>query len=395
VWVSGSKGGSYSYVPSAEELHRRALAEARSRVGDALRTFDVAAAGVAAAAAGHLGMDADLALPPAPAADDLDGLRRYARHVQELTGRARQLAGQAAARRTEALLARAGENFEVASPPSDERYRPEDAGPRADERTNDLAGSVERSLARIPVEADEEDRRACEELAEAALDGVSPTAVHELRRRVQELVVAADRRAHDRRTAADLAALLAPYVTDAEVVPILGRLRAAAAGDAPLHRGADAEVAEVEAAARARRDRHRAAEALGEALDELGYDIEDGFSTLAVDRGVAHARIPTADGYGVRWRVADDRMVFHVVREAAVGGAGEAQRRRDLEVEEAWCQQVDRLLARLADRGVALSLDRLTPPGTHPVHEVDHLPGRAAEAGERRRRRARELDDPR
>lgn len=127
------------------------------------------------------------------------------------------------------------------------------------------------------------------------------------------------------------------------------------------------QVERVVAAAHTRRDRDQAAAILTDVLVDMGYTVDEGFSTrLAADGDVLagrsdwpdHAASVRLDGAG--------RVYLHVVRaDDAAPGAG------DQAVDAQFCGHFDALTARAGRRGLRLEPLRRSVPGTRPVRAVD------------------------
>lgn len=129
------------------------------------------------------------------------------------------------------------------------------------------------------------------------------------------------------------------------------------------------------AAAAAKEDRKR--EIVGvmaaEVLSDLGYEVEPIAETLFVKGGVAHFQRAEWGDYFVRMRVdpANSSINFNMVRTTTDSGPPDpAQRRRDEEMEAAWCAGLPKILAELAARGINTSKVRALDPGAVPVQIV-------------------------
>jgi len=132
-----------------------------------------------------------------------------------------------------------------------------------------------------------------------------------------------------------------------------------------------------------------------ESLQELGYEVEEGFATLFVERGMVHFTRPEWSGYYVRLRAnaAEQYLNFNLVR-AATGQETLEQGRRDHEAEERWCQGYRPLLQRLEERGLSTQSIRELAAGSMAVQTLEPgqlglataAPGRQAPAAGRRAR---------
>jgi hypothetical protein len=113
------------------------------------------------------------------------------------------------------------------------------------------------------------------------------------------------------------------------------------------------------------------------ALDELGYDVAEGFTT-AVAAGGAVVPLPRSPRHGVQVRERDGHVLFNVVR--YTGGQGQADVVADRDAEAHWCNGYDRLVALAAEKGVHLDLSRPEPPGLQPLQQVDRPRDAGADA---------------
>lgn len=121
------------------------------------------------------------------------------------------------------------------------------------------------------------------------------------------------------------------------------------------------------------RKREIAAEIVADALADLGYDVETIQHTLFVEGGVAHFQRAEWGDYFVRLRVdpATRAINLNMIRTAESAAPAEgSQRRRDEEMENAWCGELPRLLEELKARGIDARRLRALDPGALPVQIV-------------------------
>jgi hypothetical protein len=118
-----------------------------------------------------------------------------------------------------------------------------------------------------------------------------------------------------------------------------------------------------------------------QSLQDLGYQVEDIPETLFVEGGVAHFRRSDWGDYMVRMRVSGEEGAanFNVVRATNAGSAAEPSVLDHL-AEDRWCAEFPTLLKTLEARGAALTVTRHLAPGELPVQMVerDQLPHFAA-----------------
>lgn len=168
---------------------------------------------------------------------------------------------------------------------------------------------------------------------------------------------------------------------------ILDRLAQAAMGKLPRDEKLLAQARAWREQALAQAAQRQAAEVLRESLQELGYEVEEGFSTLFVSGGMLHFTRPEWQGYYARLRVrpGESHLNFNLVR-ADTGLPTMEQQRRDQEAETRWCTEYRRLIERLAQGGLDTQAVRELPPGAMPIQGVpaEQLPARATATGRRR-----------
>ena len=133
--------------------------------------------------------------------------------------------------------------------------------------------------------------------------------------------------------------------------------------------------AREQAAAEAEENRRReiAGILVAEVLSDLGYEVEPIAETLFVEGGVAHFQRAEWGGYYVRMRVdpATRSINFNMVRASdSTAPPDAAQRKRDAEMEAAWCAGIPKLLAELAARGIDTRKLRELDAGAVPVQVV-------------------------
>lgn len=259
----------------------------------------------------------------------------------------------------------------------------------APQRRIELADRAAELLARLPGSAGEQVRRRCEQTAaEVARTGSPARAQLLLSDLAEQIRTQTEQAAAVEHTQVELARLAAVLDTlpdpDADPLRIrIGRLVQDRAEQLPD--GLAAEVEALLAQVDARRRRRVVADALRMSLDELGYDVADGFETALAAAGSAVAALPHAPGYGLKVLLDRDRAVLRtqVVRAASRGGGPE----QDTGAERAFCGDYPTLLERLAAKGVSTEPLGTYPPGTVPVQAVADalIPQRTSAAQSRER----------
>ncbi|HZD69857.1 MAG TPA: hypothetical protein VFA45_13400 [Actinomycetes bacterium] len=415
--MSGPKGGSYRIV-SPEELRRRALAAARDRFDAAERALEGLRVEVASARKRHgraISELTDLGKAPGAKASP-EAVGAFAAQVEAVVREGRQrLRRQVAEARSQGVIA----SLAMASGPPvrSERQRPARSAPRsAPQAATTVAGrapgaatsgattggttsaiqeDVARQLGRLDAEASEADEAELKDLASATIAAASPQRARQLLDVLRQRVLDVNRRCDAARDRLKRLEELERLLDGLDGAPVVAA-RAALSG-AWRDRKVDVEVVarQVETAARAavsERDCRFVASASAACLRELGYEVQDGFETLIAHDGMAHLRRPDWPDHAVRlWLTPGTRKLrMHVVRRADGGSVAEA----DVAVEREWCASVDRWLAAMRDRGVAMEIQERTPPGALTVPAVSgrQFPFESQAPRPRPRERERHVD---
>ena len=136
--------------------------------------------------------------------------------------------------------------------------------------------------------------------------------------------------------------------------------------------------------------------AILQGLKELGYEVKEGMSTIWADRKRLVIAHPSQQGVALELGGSAESgqlQVRMVAVEGAVRGPGS-----DREVEERWCGELKTLQDSLARTGCAVSIERSTPAGEHPLKVVPleqrSEPARAHDAPEPARPKLRQQPDP-
>ena len=121
------------------------------------------------------------------------------------------------------------------------------------------------------------------------------------------------------------------------------------------------QVATVEREAQKLADRHFAMKVTAECLTDLGYEVEQGFETVSVEKGVGLVRRASWRGYALQIRAGANRedVAFNIVRLDSPSGSAA----RDFEVETEFCEDFRRFVDAAATRGLDTRLTRREPPG--------------------------------
>jgi hypothetical protein len=243
-------------------------------------------------------------------------------------------------------------------------------------RQERLASLVTRAadlLSRLPATSSAQVRGLCEravaEVAGATSEGRARLVLADLSARIRAETARATAIHHAQVELADLLARLdtAPAGVGDELRERLRGLAAARPERVPDGLAVEVDTLLVEVDRQ--RQRRATADALRLTLDELGYDVSEGFETTLATQGVSYARLPRADGYGLKVLLDRDQAVLRtrVVRRS---GAGH-DLRADIAAEELFCQDYPGLLDRLTRHGVATQELGRYPPGTVEVQTVE------------------------
>jgi hypothetical protein len=123
-----------------------------------------------------------------------------------------------------------------------------------------------------------------------------------------------------------------------------------------------------------------AGDVLKETLEQLGYDVRQGFETLFAEGGSGFFQRPSWGEHHVRVTVDANRQRLNLdmVRYGDAGEPATDQKLRDKEMEEQWCSEVPGLVGKLSNQGLAIDLTRKLAPGTialQVIHDERIKPG--------------------
>ncbi|GIF73914.1 hypothetical protein [Asanoa siamensis] len=373
---------------AALEAALACAADERERQAQRLITARVDAA-TAAAALASAGLPPDPALeaPPAgPAAEAWClGLRPAAEAwclgltaaVAAALDRARAATVQVAGAHLAAALSALDDGRVVAAA--------EVVGPAGPAPTRGALAAVTRMLASLDPRAGQADRGLVEAAAGAAAGRADNAGqLTELRLRIQTANENVARRRDDAVVAAQLLDAVEPYPGGGGLDPRrLAHVRQALAEVVAGRRALDDEVLDEVARLREQTEAVASAatvaDAVADALGDLGYLVGPDFSVGTAAAGMLEVSHPAQPDHLVRMRVDADRrqLVALVYRQ----GAGEEAAKADAEAEAAWCGDLDRAIRQLSESGLVLTPVLLRAPGSRPTPVVA---GRAEERTESR-----------
>jgi hypothetical protein len=332
--------GSAADAYAARQQRRR---QARARLDRARTEYEALCERVAAERDRH-GPMITPPPPPPPVADGVEGADAAITAIGQLAAAVEErLRVELSSARTTAVLAG------LAADLADLRQATSAAAPRghAAERHEELTETVRRVFERLDLD-------------------VSPTSWEEISGRARAVLIARPesvrmllddlrysvQRANDavtarRRELADLHQRLDRFEGDA-IEAARRRLYAAADDPEPDWPAlTDAVNAAIDQVAVEARDTH-VAQALAQALEEVGCEVEEGFGTLLVSGGIAHLRPAGLGEFAVRVRrppgQADGTLRFNMVTAS--------DQELGADTEQAWCSTLDELLPILTALGV-------------------------------------------
>ena len=373
VRVSGPKGASYVVV-SAAELERRALARAQARLADVTARFQELQADTKVCRKHYDGRVRVAAPPRTGSLRNSSDHDRAATQLKEALARAQAtFAKELSAARADAITVGARSVTATADVPAAQSLGSYEhrAAPAAPDPAAEIADGVARALLRVAI-ASEADQAKITHLAQSALATADTGRGRVLLRVLQDEVQKANaaQQARDRRTQ--------------EVRSLRGKLQgrdgaAVEAADAALQALVDdpdrpmppdlpAQVEAAAVAADAGADRAFTLQTAAACLGRLGYEVAEGFDTVVARGGFTYLRRASWAGYAVQLRAAaDNQLGFNVVRE---DDGTIAMSTRDVEVEQEWCADFERLRQVMSAEGVQMMVTRATPPGALPVQRV-------------------------
>lgn len=230
-------------------------------------------------------------------------------------------------------------------------------------RSQTLAATITRVLARLLPDTTEEDRRRVTEAAEQAAGAATPTEAEslltEVRIRIQDANETARRRREDRAAAARFGRELSAHPAAETVRRALADV---ADGIRPFDDGLRTEALRLVSDLQRQAEHQYIAATLRTAFENLGYEVSEGFETLTAQSGDAMLTRGDWAQHAVRVRVDDARQVRMVLTRTEPADSDE-QRRLDLEREEQWCASFDAARERLAEAGIHADVRWRVEPG--------------------------------
>lgn len=271
----------------------------------------------------------------------------------------------------------------------------QDEAAAGDSEGAERAATLERVLSRLAPDATTTDRdavMAAARAAAAARPEEAESMLTDVRVRIQQANTAARRRRDSALTAArlryGLAGLPGPDADTART-----RLADVIAGRAALDGELEAQARELSVLAASAREREYVAAQVAESLTGLGYEVSEGFETLASRGAEGRVTQPGWPEHAVKLKVDQaGELRFAMVRTAAAGPADDEK--ADAEREKAWCASFEQARASLANRGIVTTVTWRLDPGTHRLPVSAGPAARTAGPGSSREGQSREGQPP-
>jgi hypothetical protein len=218
-----------------------------------------------------------------------------------------------------------------------------------------LLVDLARIVGRLAVEASETNREMVTAAAQRVLTARSRT---EARNRLGDVRVRLDQAnavaVERQRQAIQAAALLQPLAqADGSAEPLRAALRDVVAGRRELTADLSEQAERITAAVQHDADRQYLRQSVTEALAELGYDVEEGFQTAVPQNGRLQIRRSEWSAHGVRMILDESKQELRAVVVRTEADTGWDQSRVDVEREQQWCADLDRLAEGLAAKGIS------------------------------------------
>lgn len=241
----------------------------------------------------------------------------------------------------------------------------------------------------LPADTTEEALVACEELVDGCRNATTTSAAAVALESLRLRVDAERERSESRRATAqaieELEAMLDDVEDESETAALRERL-AAIDLDAGLPASLADEVEQFVRAAAMRRDDAFVLEQARAALEAIGYEVGEDFTT-ATTAGGAVLGLPGRDRHGVRVRQRSGQLLFNVVRFDPSGGHDAHD---DTSAEDSFCDDFARFRTTLEDSGVEIEMTIAQAAGERPVEVIATTPP-GADAAARPRTRSRRL----
>lgn len=154
---------------------------------------------------------------------------------------------------------------------------------------------------------------------------------------------------------------------------VLVALRRVETGETPLTESLCAKASQEIARARQEQDRRKAATILRSSLVNLGYGVEDDFTTAFVSGGKGYFQHPRWADHYCRLSVSpeDNIMNFDVVRLGDEESISRDETLEDVAVEQQWCSLFPDLIEELRNSGLEYTSTRACPPGALPMQRIN------------------------
>jgi hypothetical protein len=235
-----------------------------------------------------------------------------------------------------------------------------------------LQETVLRILARTPGDISLNERQKLESLASSILESKNSSEQDayetELRYKVQLAIERSKKLNEDASIAAELLTQLRGY-NSTEIQALIEELQRVERKEQPLSSTIKERVSAAHRRTKAESDRLYVENSISETLKELGYEVEEEFSTLFMSGSTVRLQKPDWDEYFVQFIFSqeENQINYNVVRLDDSNPSTENRQIRDSEMESLWCSDFKELNHILENRGIENRLIRQENIGSIPV----------------------------
>jgi hypothetical protein len=256
-----------------------------------------------------------------------------------------------------------------------ERHKKVLENTRLDNIRQKLQETVLRILSRLPGDISPEERKKIETVASLTLQSKNPSEMDayesELRYKVQLAIEKSNKLSADAMKASELLAQLRGY-RSAEIQTLVTELERVELKECPLSSSIPERVEAAYKRAKAESDRIYVESTIASTLEELGYGVEEDFSTLFISGGQIRLQKPAWGEYFVQLLVkpGENQINYNVVRLDDNSPATQNRQIRDQEMQAHWCSDFSKLNDTLEAKGIKHRLIRHVKAGELPVAVV-------------------------
>ena len=276
-----------------------------------------------------------------------------------------------------------------------ERYLADERQKRQEKTYLSHEETAKRILGRVPVDIQPADRESIDAVAKRILDPENKlnkeAQIGELRLQVQKAKKAADKLEIATKEAITYLELLSGYDSP-ELSQIKTRLERIAQKKAFAKEPIFTEVwkKEIEVArakAKAELDAAYVQESISDVLKDLGYNVEDEFTTLFSKKESIRIQKPGWDDYFVQFRLTEGigDINYNVVRYGDVAVTKD-QKIQDQQMESKWCGDFSKLVQAMEAKGIRHQLKKHFKEGELPVQTIKNEKAKERKAGRKKKK---------